>query len=415
MATYSAEPAKSGRSSCKKCKEKIEKDDLRIGTSRTTADDITMTSWVHAKCFSIPKKTDPSDFMESLEMSSLSPTQKEEIEQLLANASAAGKRKPDSQNSTSKRVKSDDVSNFTEEEQPLFEKYRAKTVEELKDYMRWNGQQITGTKGELIKRCIDGELNGALPACPQSGCKGRLKLDPSTTGPQKVSCSGAFDDELGTFIRCYFRANSDTITRIPWRESPKTEDEIAEEGKFESTIDTSAGASLYDGVDLTTLEGKKECISRFLVLARSLGINIPENDAEARVKLGTLLMNNSGRDGTELLALAEETYGTLKSSAAKLEQSTIGTVNEANSSLVAALSELSDLYFKSGNPQAGNSYRKAIAAIRQYPSVITSGKAISKGKGKLDGIGAKCGEIIDEFLETGTISKIDEKKSELSR
>jgi hypothetical protein len=183
-----------------------------------------------------------------------------------------------------------------------------------------------------MKRCIDGELHGALPACPQPGCKGRLRLDPPpSSGPQKVSCSGAFDDELGTFIRCYFRANANTITRIPWRESPKTEEDIAEEGKFESTIDISAGDSLFDGIDLTTVEGKKECISRFLVLARSLGINVPESDAEARVKLGTLLMNNSGRNGSELLSLAEETYGTLKSTAAKLGQSAVGIVNEGNS------------------------------------------------------------------------------------
>lgn len=93
---------------------------------------------------------------------------------------------------------------------------------------------------------------------------------------------------------------------------------------------------------------------------------------------------------------------------------------------MAALSELSDLYFKTGNPQAGNSYRKvnkscnffiflqAVAAIREHPSPIRSGKAISRGKDKLEGIGAKCGEIIDEFLETGSISKIQEKKAELS-
>ncbi len=89
----------------KKCKEKIEKDELRIGTSRTTADDITMTSWVHAKCFSIPKKIETSTFMTSLDMTSLTPTQREEVEQLLANAPATGKRKADSQSAAGKKVK----------------------------------------------------------------------------------------------------------------------------------------------------------------------------------------------------------------------------------------------------------------------------------------------------------------------
>ena len=58
-------------------------------------------------------------------------------------------------------------------------------------------------------------------------------------------------------------------------------------------------------------------------------------------------------------------------------------------------------------------YAQAAAAIRQYPAVVTSGRALSRGKTKVDGIGAKCGEIIDEFLTTGEISKIAEKKSEL--
>ena len=101
-------------------------------------------------------------------------------------------------------------------------------------------------------------------------------------------------------------------------------------------------------------------------------------------------------------------------------------------SIVAALSELSALYVKAGNPQAGNTYRKvnralphvyitiahfvtlqAAAVVRQYPAVVTSGRALSKGKTKVDGIGAKCGEIIDEFLATGEVSKIAEKRAEV--
>ncbi len=57
---------------------------------------------------------------------------------------------------------------------------------------------------------------------------------------------------------------------------------------------------------------------------------------------------------------------------------------------------------------------QAAAAVREYPNKITSGKAICKGKGKIDGVGEKCGELIDEFLTTGTISKIAEKKHQLS-
>jgi hypothetical protein len=184
---------------------------------------------------------------------------------------------------------------------------------------------------ELIKRCIDGELNGALPPCPQAGCKGRLKLDTANkSGQTKVSCSGAFDDELGTFVRCYFKANADTVTRVPWRESPKSEEEIVEESKFQSTVDTSSASSLFEGIDMSTIEGKKECTSRFVELARAEGINIPDSETEARIKLGTILLNNPTLSGSELLVHAEEMFGTLKGSSDKFEQSKVGTVNEEN-------------------------------------------------------------------------------------
>jgi DNA polymerase/3'-5' exonuclease PolX len=55
-----------------------------------------------------------------------------------------------------------------------------------------------------------------------------------------------------------------------------------------------------------------------------------------------------------------------------------------------------------------------VAAIRKYPQPISSGAAISKGKGKVEGIGAKCGEMIDEFLKTGAISKVAEKRAQIS-
>lgn len=52
---------------------------------------------------------------------------------------------------------------------------------------------------------------------------------------------------------------------------------------------------------------------------------------------------------------------------------------------------------------------QAAASVRSCPELIVSGKRISKGKEKLDGIGAKCGEYIDEFLTTGAIAKLAEK------
>ncbi len=66
MTTYSIENAKSNRSACKLCKEKIEKDSLRIG-SHSSRDDIIMSSWRHCHCFKLPKKIDFDTFVGMLD------------------------------------------------------------------------------------------------------------------------------------------------------------------------------------------------------------------------------------------------------------------------------------------------------------------------------------------------------------
>eukprot|EP00602_Paraphysomonas_sp_CaronLab_P012598 CAMPEP_0185039768 /NCGR_PEP_ID=MMETSP1103-20130426/37016_1 /TAXON_ID=36769 /ORGANISM="Paraphysomonas bandaiensis, Strain Caron Lab Isolate" /LENGTH=375 /DNA_ID=CAMNT_0027578805 /DNA_START=87 /DNA_END=1214 /DNA_ORIENTATION=+ len=373
-----------------------------------------MTSWVHVNCFTIPKKVDPEEFFNNLEMDGVSDEQMDLLRETIMRPQDTLKRKAEGRGgSEAKKARGDALDDLSEAEQNVYAKYKAKTLDELKDYMRWNNQHITGTKTELVRRCVDGEINGALPPCPQPGCKGKLKLE-SIKGEKQVSCNGAFNDELGTFVRCYFKAPANTVERLTWRDHAKTEEEIAAEASFQPTIDTTRAAGLFDDLDMHSVNGKKAAVSRFVDMARDEGLNIPEADHEARVKLGTLLMNNPAASGQELLGMAEEMFGTVKAVAARTETSKTGTKCAANEGIVAALSELSEVYFKTGNSQAGNTYRKAAAAVRQHHEPITSGKAVSKGKMKIDGIGAKCGEMIDEFLEFGTIAKIQEKRAELS-
>ena len=84
MATYSVEFSKSSRASCKKCKNKIEKDSLRIGT-HTMMDDISMTSWIHLNCFKLPKKfSSIQEFIDTLDMSDLPETERLVVRNTLA-------------------------------------------------------------------------------------------------------------------------------------------------------------------------------------------------------------------------------------------------------------------------------------------------------------------------------------------
>mmetsp|Transcript_46368 Transcript_46368/g.129269 ORF Transcript_46368/g.129269 Transcript_46368/m.129269 type:complete len:129 (+) Transcript_46368:1-387(+) len=50
-----------------------------------------------------------------------------------------------------------------------------RTMDELRKYLKLNGQFLGGTKPELIRRVADGVLLGALPACPV--CGGHLHPD----------------------------------------------------------------------------------------------------------------------------------------------------------------------------------------------------------------------------------------------
>lgn len=462
--TYTIEPAKSNRSTCKKCKNKIEKDDVRVGTHRQTPDDMTFTTWNHLNCFTIPKKTPAEVFLQGLDMSDLNFEQqtlaREKLGNVYATASPSpkkaaavpaekkvAKKKPavkkkkrsiddsdaedDGDDSdvieidladsdeeieevkkkkpratSSKKAKVDEPEPATEEERVNL-KYRKMTMDELKDYLRWNGLMVSGKKDELVARCVDGELHGALPHCPEQGCKGKLKLENN-----KVVCGGAYNEDVGAFVRCFFKADPHQVKRHPWRFGPKTEEEIAAETQFVPTIDTSTSGNLFDSLDISTTEGKREAVSRLIEAAKSNGINLPEVEQEAKVKIGTLLMTNAGKSPNEILNAAEKMFGTKQQSIVSSQGSKAGTVCPDNEGIVAALSELSAVYFKTGNAQAGNTYRKAASAVRQYPQKITSGKALSTGKNKVDGIGAKCGELIDEYLTTGTLSKLAEKKAE---
>jgi hypothetical protein len=51
--TFVIEPAKTARAGCKECKDKIEKDAVRIGkvTSSPFSDEGTMVVWYHYNCF----------------------------------------------------------------------------------------------------------------------------------------------------------------------------------------------------------------------------------------------------------------------------------------------------------------------------------------------------------------------------
>ena len=57
--------------------------------------------------------------------------------------------------------------------------------------------------------------------------------------------------------------------------------------------------------------------------------------------------------------------------------------------------------FASGDNNSALTYRKAAAAIRDLDYQVTDGKALTRPKTKVAGIGKKIGDLICAFLETG--------------
>ena len=81
---------------------------------------------------------------------------------------------------------------------------------------------------------------------------------------------------------------------------------------------------------------------------------------------------------------------------------------EENFGIGSALLEIASFYFKQKELMKGGVYSKAAKAIRECAYVITSGKQVSKAKEtKLPGVGKGVGDIVDEFLSTGKVEKLE--------
>lgn len=101
---------------------------------------------------------------------------------------------------------------------------------------------------------------------------------------------------------------------------------------------------------------------------------------------------------------------------AKKEALQVVIANPANSAVIQAISELADLYFKDGNRNAGASYKKVAKALSELTYEITEDNALGLGKGKtkVANIGKSSAEKIKEFMETGTMQKLEEKRKDLA-
>ena len=105
---------------------------------------------------------------------------------------------------------------YTPDQYKKFVEYREdldqKTIADLKELCRKNGQKVTGTKPELIERVADGKVLGGIPKCSSCG-GGRPKWDAKSG---TYTCPGYMEDS--DFINCRKRFTMSDITRTSWQD-----------------------------------------------------------------------------------------------------------------------------------------------------------------------------------------------------
>jgi Helix-hairpin-helix domain len=348
--------------------------------------------------------------------------------------------------------------------------------EALKDILRWNRQvQTPPTKDALLYKVIDGHLHGRLARCVLCG-GGRLKLVFNSTTVNSnahcvsVICGGSFDEDTQRRIECAYTCTPESAPRLqPWyyenepTEAEKEEmDRIDEEAKAggvggNGSLAKSSGASKVKGEDgveevddmdllqqaaaaltwnLASREGLKKAAADILSLLQDHAgprtVDLPmEEDTTSdnngqRVaitvlpKIGQTIAANRTKTAAELMPLIVEQFGFKQDKQRKADrkQAALATIVTCpdNAALVAAFVELSDLYYKTGNTNAGGAYKKVVAALAALPEAVTEANALGLGKGKtkVANIGKSSAEKIHEFVTTGTLQKLEEKRADAS-
>jgi len=267
--------APSGRASCRKCKFSIDKGLPRIGKEFSMPGrDFRSTYWWHVDCTPVPRKGLPEADIEGFE--DLKEVDKQTIRNHLSGPKKTKRKstattKSDSGRATKKlcrlppgwdSYKSKDLKNLCAERNlpvsgkkdelisrleewqeraknmdPALEKkerkqyaeyekeFSAMTVSEMKKLLKINGQKMSGKKAELIERCADAKLYGALPKCEECG-GGRLQViydfPFGHKGQGKWLCKGYYDD--GEYSPCFFRSR-DPQERPKWIEEEESDEE----------------------------------------------------------------------------------------------------------------------------------------------------------------------------------------------
>ena len=448
--------AKSGRSKCKKCKATIEKDTLRIivevEPSATSAREYSLSTNYHPSCFALPKtyvqqglsvslfveqelqekdrstggilSEHAAEIAAAMEVASSSQSSKKRKSAASEGPLAEWKQAAEQRRKVPKKasptaVISSDEDLTTTDPVDLYDHYHSYTIDELKDILRYNRQVLVGTKDVLLYKVIDGcRFNGRLSHCPI--CQtGRLKIDYTAPPEKKVKCNGTFDETSQRRIDCYYTCAPDKAPRHApfYRRAPTPAQEALMDQHDERSNDGDASNEAIDAcrqalahiADWYVADGKDALRRTALAVVAALpsGMQAQFPDDPLRV-VGPLLL---AHDKAALPAVLVSQFGKTKNEKMAAVED---TADSPNAALVAAFAELSRLYFQTGNPNAGRVYQKVVGSLSSLTYAITADNCgqLGKGNNKLPNIGKSTLEKIVEFVTTGTMEKLIEKRAD---
>jgi len=282
-----------------------------------------------------------------------------------------------------------------------------------------------------MTRILDGALNGRLGRCPVCGA-GKLKL--AQVGDNKATCPGYYDEEVGARMPCTFTCDLHKAPRLKWFSEKPTEEEEQEmdrqaeeaKGKGETKTPKTGAQALLDKADeiewdLPSNANKPQIQAAVKALVGVLSaddvpkLSIPEG--KETMGVGKIVLGSKGKSAKEVMQAIVERFGFAEDKAAAKEKRSAAMssvcANAANAGLMEAFLELSNFYFKEKNANAGATYRKVANAIKDIKFEITedNAKGLGKGKTKVANVGKSSADKMYEFVTTGTMVKLEEKRA----
>ncbi|KAA8490500.1 DNA polymerase beta [Porphyridium purpureum] len=153
---------------------------------------------------------------------------------------------------------------------------------------------------------------------------------------------------------------------------------------------------------------QKEASLKTRDYARQMHAKLPADDKEAaKIALRFVMLARQG----ESVDVCSATQQLLQEVGIQDAASSAQVLVQANSGLVSALSECAKFARNQGDGFKGTAFKKAADAIAELDFEVTSGSELSKGAKKVAGIGKSIATMIDEYIASGTMSKLEEYRS----